>query len=205
MNDNEFVKLFDTIVTSSIWEEDDQTRVLWITMLALANKEGEVFADPRRLAKWANISQTKCQNSLDKLESPDKFSRTPDNDGRRISRIQGGWLILNHKLYREKGRNNERKAYKREWDRLNRPSGHQRKQSDKVRQNRPITDTDTNKTKGFSNSSSKSTKARLFPIAGKICSIEGCRLPAVYKDSSGTYDNYKCLKHSPAEVRELYG
>ena len=202
MNDNEFVKLFDTIITSSIWEEDNSTRILWITMLALANKDGKVFADPRRLAKWANISPTRCKVSLKKLESPDKHSRTPDNEGRRIKRIQGGWLILNHKLYREKGRNLERKAYKREWDRKNRPSGHARKQSDKVRQNRPITDTDTNtNNKGVFSSSKKAT---LFPIAGKTCNVEGCRMPAVYKDSSGAYDNYKCLAHAPKEVRELY-
>jgi len=204
MNDNEFVKLFDTIITSSIWEEDNSTRILWITMLALANKEGKVFADPRRLAKWANISPTNCKKSLRKLESPDKYSRTPDNEGRRIRRIQGGWLILNHKLYREKGRNLERKAYKREWDRRNRPSGHARKQSDKVRQNRPITDTDTD-TNNKGSFSLKQTKATLFPIAGKVCSFNGCRMPAVYKDTSGQYDNYKCQEHMPDEVKAVYG
>ena len=47
-----------------------------------------------------------------------------------------------------------------------------------------------------------SSKIRLFPIAGKICSK--CPLPAVYKDSAGSYDHYYCLDHSPPEVREKY-
>ncbi len=48
-------------------------------------------------------------------------------------------------------------------------------------------------------------KLRLFPIAGKTCSKDGCKLPAVYKDTSGSYDNYSCEKHLPTEVKELYG
>ena len=49
------------------------------------------------------------------------------------------------------------------------------------------------------------SKHRLFPIAGKICSKDGCKLPAVYKDTSGSYDNYSCEKHLPTEVKEIYG
>jgi hypothetical protein len=33
------------------------------------------------------------------LESPDAKSRTPANEGRRIQKVQGGWLILNHGVY----------------------------------------------------------------------------------------------------------
>ena len=48
-------------------------------------------------------------------------------------------------------------------------------------------------------------KIELFPISGKTCSYEGCALPAVYKDTSGAYDHYKCNKHLPDEVKKLYG
>ncbi len=48
------------------------------------------------------------------------------------------------------------------------------------------------------------TKVKLFPIAGRTCSIQDCKLPAVYKDTSGNYDNYKCTEHLPEKVKELY-
>ena len=47
-------------------------------------------------------------------------------------------------------------------------------------------------------------KQKLLPIVGKTCGVEGCRLPAVYKDISGNYDNYKCSNHLPEKVKELY-
>jgi len=47
-------------------------------------------------------------------------------------------------------------------------------------------------------------KIRLFPITGKVCGTKGCRLPAVYKDSSGPYDNFYCAQHMPAKVKEMY-
>lgn len=47
-------------------------------------------------------------------------------------------------------------------------------------------------------------KQRLLPIVGKTCSEPGCRLPAVYKDTSGSYDYYRCVNHLPPEVKELY-
>ncbi|KKK63834.1 hypothetical protein LCGC14_2990260, partial [marine sediment metagenome] len=181
-----------------------QTRILWITLLALSNRDGQVFAATNRLAKLANIPVNKCQQCLQKLLGPDPDSRTPDNEGRRIERIPGGWFILNHKLYRQKGRSIERKTYLREKKR-------EQRERDKVRQqgcqqmstSQPITDTDTDKTKGFS--SSRRIKAQLFPLAGKVCSVSGCRMPAVYKDSSGAYDNFKCNEHLPAKVKEVYG
>lgn len=47
-------------------------------------------------------------------------------------------------------------------------------------------------------------KIRLFPIKGKNCSVPGCGMPAVYKDTSGTYDNYKCSEHMPEKVKAVY-
>ena len=44
-------------------------------------------------------------------------------------------------------------------------------------------------------------KTQLFPIKGKNCF---CGMPAVYKDSSGTYDNYYCSEHMPEKVKAKY-
>ena len=47
-------------------------------------------------------------------------------------------------------------------------------------------------------------KLQLFPIPGKTCSNSDCNLPAVYKDTSGSYDHYKCREHMPEAVKKLY-
>jgi hypothetical protein len=48
-------------------------------------------------------------------------------------------------------------------------------------------------------------KTKLYPILGKTCSRDGCKMPAVYKSAKGNYDHYYCLEHSPQSVREQYG
>lgn len=58
-------------------------------------------------------------------------------------------------------------------------------------------------TKGASQTESKG-KTKLFPISGKVCSKPGCRMPAVYKDTSGAYDNYLCKVHLPDKVKIEY-
>ena len=108
-----FTKLFNTIVTSTIWREDNDTRILWITMLAIADHYGEVSGSIPGLAHIANISEEGCRRAITKLESPDPDSRTPDFEGRRIERIEGGWHILNYELYRKKLSADERREYKR--------------------------------------------------------------------------------------------
>jgi hypothetical protein len=45
-------------------------------------------------------------------------------------------------------------------------------------------------------------KTKLFPIPGKSC--YKCRMPAVYKDTSGTYDSYTCCEHMPEKVKKFY-
>jgi len=47
-------------------------------------------------------------------------------------------------------------------------------------------------------------KTKLWPIKDKNCSKPGCGMPAVYKDTSGSYDNYKCVEHMPEKVKEVY-
>ena len=96
-----YTKLFDSIITSTIWTEDDKTRIVWITMLALADKNGEVQASIPGLARVAGVSISAAEIAIGKFLSPDKYSRTPDDEGRRIEAIDGGWYLLNHAKYRE--------------------------------------------------------------------------------------------------------
>lgn len=96
-----FVKLYGTILTSSIWLEDHATLRVWIAMLALADRNGVVGASVGGLAHTSRVTKEECQKALDTFMAPDEDSRTPDNDGRRVEKVQGGWRILNHQMYRD--------------------------------------------------------------------------------------------------------
>lgn len=87
--------LKSSIVNSSIWNEDSDTRVVWITMLALRNKDGEIFASVGGLAHQARVSRENTERALEKFKLPESDSSSRD-DGRRIEEIVGGWRLLNH-------------------------------------------------------------------------------------------------------------
>lgn len=96
-----FTKLFSSITASTIWAEPDHTRLVWITMLAMADQRGRVWASIPGLANMARVTIEKCEEALGALSSPDKYSRTKEHEGRRIEEIDGGWRLLNHAKYRE--------------------------------------------------------------------------------------------------------
>ncbi len=104
-----YTKLFQSIVTSSIWTQDDQTRIVWITMLALANQHGEVSASIPGLARVSGVTVEATQKAIASFLAPDEFSRTKAADGRRIESIEGGWLVLNHAKYRAMATDDDRK------------------------------------------------------------------------------------------------
>jgi uncharacterized phage protein (TIGR02220 family) len=95
-----FTKLFSSITESTIWTEDHPTRLTWITMLAMADRKGRVWASIPGLANRARVTVAEAENAIHKFLSPDKYSRTEDNGGRRIEPIDGGWRLLNHEKYR---------------------------------------------------------------------------------------------------------
>ena len=104
-----YTKLFNSIVTSTIWSEDDKTRIVWITMLALADKNGEVQGSIPGVARIAGVPVDDCRVAILKFLSPDPDSRTKDDEGRRVEEIDGGWSLLNHRKYREMASKEEAK------------------------------------------------------------------------------------------------
>jgi len=108
-----FTKLFSTIIHSTVWREDMHVKVVWVTMLALANRNGCVFASVPGLADASKVSLDQCLDALGRLSSPDKWSRTKVNQGRRIREVDGGWELLNYLKYREKRDDDERRIQTR--------------------------------------------------------------------------------------------
>lgn len=103
MVDNEgFVKLYGSIVDSSVWQQPLHVRVLWVSMLALAKKTGIVRAGTvSRLAQLANLTQEETEQAITVLEAPDPDSAKDGDDGTRVRREQGYWQVLNHGRYRD--------------------------------------------------------------------------------------------------------
>lgn len=109
-----YVKLFSQILNSSIWLEEGDTRLVWITLLAAMDEEGFAqFAAPGNLANTARVSLEACTSALEILEGPDPNSSDPDNEGRRIERVPGGYLILNAAKYRALGSRENKKVQTR--------------------------------------------------------------------------------------------
>ncbi len=106
-----FTKLFASITSSSIWRAPDHVRLVWITLLAMADKDGEVWASVGGLADLARVSVADCSDALRALKSPDDDSRTKEYEGRRIEDIDGGWRLLNYVKYRALGRSEDRREY----------------------------------------------------------------------------------------------
>jgi hypothetical protein len=112
-----YTKLFSSIVASTIWREDDKTRIVWITMLAMKNERHMVEASLPGLADMARVTVEECEMAIKKLESKDGYSRNQDHGGRRIERTQGGWKILNGEYYRQQMSADDRREYQKNYHR----------------------------------------------------------------------------------------
>ncbi len=121
-----FVKLDTAILRSSLWIERDM-RSLFVTALVMA--EPREFAEPcpqievrsLEFTGWVvppgwygfvpaagvgivhqdGLPTDEGLNQLERLCSPDPESRSQEYDGRRMARINGGYLILNYFKYRD--------------------------------------------------------------------------------------------------------
>ena len=95
-------KLFTKILDSTVWLEDDATRLVWITFLAVMDKDGFVALSAiGNVAARARVSVDAAEASIKRLESPDPADPTQEHDGRRIERVPYGWMVLNAKKYRD--------------------------------------------------------------------------------------------------------
>lgn len=122
-----FVKLDCGMLTSTIWDDTDG-RILFITALLMAEpmeitEPAEQF-EVRTLEKtgWAapagwygyvpaagigivnraGLERERGLDALERLGVADPQSRSPEHEGRRLIRVNGGFLILNYQKYRDR-------------------------------------------------------------------------------------------------------
>ena len=108
-----YTKLYQRILQSSVWKCSSDVRIVWITLLALKDGDGMVKGTAGWLADQARVSDEVCEEALRIFSSPDARSRTGDNEGRKIKAVEGGWVILNHLLYRD-GMEETREKWRRQ-------------------------------------------------------------------------------------------
>jgi hypothetical protein len=112
-------KLFTKILDSSVWLEDSDTRIVWITLLAVMDQDGFCrFASPANIARRARVSPAAAVAALKKFEAPDPLSPEGENEGRRIERVAGGYIVLSavrhqRQLTREETRKQDAERAKR--------------------------------------------------------------------------------------------
>jgi hypothetical protein len=98
-----FTKLFGTIITSSLWSEDDKTRIMFITMLAACNPTGYVAGTIPGMAALSRMTLEDAARSIERLCSPDEYSRSREHDGRRLVPCDCGGIVRPRKMYGESG------------------------------------------------------------------------------------------------------
>lgn len=111
-------KIFASMYDGSIYGKWEAI-VTFQQMIALADKEGTIDMTPHALSARTSIPLEIIQKGINDLESPDPMSRTPDDEGRRITRLdehrQWGWRITNYQKYREIRTAEERREYHRQY------------------------------------------------------------------------------------------
>lgn len=123
---NSFTLMWAKMLDSSVWQTTKEARLLWVTMLLMKDREGIVRASIPGLAHRAVLTLEECEEALKVLSDPDPYSQTPTADGRRIVKVEGGWLVVNHELYRTS------EEAKKEQDRVRQAKHRMLKVADKI-------------------------------------------------------------------------
>jgi hypothetical protein len=113
---NTWAPLWSKIVDSSLWAEPDVVVKVFLTLLAKKDSDHVVRANAYEISLWARKTEAEVLEALQKLSSPDTRRIEPQPfDGKRIQKVDDGWLVLNGERYREMITKQARKAYKRDW------------------------------------------------------------------------------------------
>lgn len=98
-NGEAWFKIQHRVFSSTLWEEAPGTRIVWLTLLAEAQKPenmnnwpGTVKMAPNALRRLANLDPETFEHAMERLLVPDPYSRTRPGEPRLIT-IEGGWRI----------------------------------------------------------------------------------------------------------------
>jgi hypothetical protein len=96
-------KIFASMYDGSLYG-NWQAIVTFQQMIVLCGPDGVIDMTPQALAARTSIPLEVIHAGIETLEAPDKYSRSPEHEGRRIERLDArrpwGWRIVNHEKYR---------------------------------------------------------------------------------------------------------
>lgn len=96
-----FVKVHKSMILSSIWDEDDATRLTWVTLLLMCDQHGYVGASITGIAHMARLTIEQTEAAMLRLLSPDPASRSKANEGRRVVESERGYVLTNYVAFRD--------------------------------------------------------------------------------------------------------
>lgn len=109
-------KIFDSIYDGTL-VEDWRALITFQQLIILCDSDGIVDMTHHALARRTGIPIEHIESGIKILESKDPYSRSNNEDGRRITRLDDhrdwGWQIVNHKHYRNMKNHEDRREYKR--------------------------------------------------------------------------------------------
>ena len=112
-----FSRVFTSLFDGSMRGQSDLILV-FVNILCHKDKEGFDDRHWKAISDETGLSIERVRNALLALESPDQESRSRNNDGRRIQRIDPdrdwGWQVINAKKYDAIRTTEERRAYMRD-------------------------------------------------------------------------------------------
>lgn len=93
--------LWNGIVDSSIWDEEDHVFRVFIGLMAMKDADHIVRLSAYQIAKRTRRTEVEVLDALKVLSSPDTKRLEPQpHEGRRIKAVEEGWLVLNGDKYR---------------------------------------------------------------------------------------------------------
>lgn len=116
-----YAPIFSKIVDSSLWDEEDYVVKVFLTMLAKKDADHVVRATAYAIGRWSRKTEKEVLEALKILSRPDKNRLEPQPyDGRRIVKLEEGWLVVNGKYYKELAQQVSERARKARWAREHR-------------------------------------------------------------------------------------
>ena len=112
-----YAKLFSRIAQSSLMEEKVSTRYVFMMMLALSDRHGDVIGTDVAIARMMNVSKDEFHEALAPLLAPDLDSNSQAEEGRRLvpSENGRGYKVVNYECYRDMKSDEEKREYMRNY------------------------------------------------------------------------------------------
>ena len=123
-----YAKLFTSLYQGTL-RGNSHCLLVFTNLLAHCDKTGSCDIHPRAIAEEVGLTIDQVRAALDVLEAPDEESRSPEESGRRIIRLDEhrawGWRVVNYLKYRairdEDDRREQNRISQERWRNKNKP------------------------------------------------------------------------------------